>query len=273
MKKWILAFFVFFNILPLCGQDVLSTPKTRYLNLSLNKQYVTTQIIRETEYAMSGSINLFFDVELVPKNDTFKINASIKKVILQSTIANQTRVFDSEKLEDSASEMSVFFKRMLRSPILMDVSASNGEIIALDTSKAIEFMATVQWENFFDDFSSSIFNYISVIEVGRNMLLSKKSEGFSEEINYLLDSTSGGNRFFSITGIRKTNAERQIAGTKVFQEYDFTLSGTIKVDAASHFVFSKKTIYSGRGSILIGDKKNPVTLNQVIESAISFPVD
>ena len=273
MKKWIVAFFVFFNVLPVGGQDLTYSQRPKHINLSLNKQYVITQIIRGTEYAGSGNINLFFDVELLTPKDTFKINACVKKVILQSTIANQTRVFDSEKLADSASEMSVFFKRILRSPILMDVSASKGEIIGLDTSKAVEFLATVQWENFFDDFSSSIFNYISVAEVGRDTLSSKKSEGFSEEINYLLDSTSGGNRFFSITGNRKTNDERQIAGSKVFQEYDFTLTGVIKVDIASHFVLSKKTIYSGKGSMVIGDKKNSVTLNQVIESVISFPVD
>jgi hypothetical protein len=273
MKKSILALFILFIAPPLFGQDLITNSSPKNVHFSLNKKYEISQNIRGSMYVRSGSIFLFFLLHLVPQKDTLIVNASVKKVILQSTIANQTRIFDSQKIEDSTSEMSYFIKRLLESSISMNLSSIDGELISIDTSKAVRFLTLVQWDNFFDDFYSYIFNFTSFKAKGSNILCSKNFEGLSEEINYLLDSSGGTTAYLSFSGNRKTKVEKKIAGSDVLQEYDFSISGTMKVDTATHLVLSKKTNYTGKGSLVMGNKKDPVELNQIIESVISFPVD
>jgi hypothetical protein len=134
--------------------------------------------------------------------------------------------------------MTAYIKKILESPISMEISAINGEVISIDTSKAVRFLTNIPWENFFVDFSSSMFYFTSAKLSGKRAVISKKSEGISEKIHYLLDSAAGGNNYFSFSGDRKTNAKQLIAGTTVLSKSDFTLSGTMAVNTATHLVLS-----------------------------------
>lgn len=273
MKFWIGIFFIFFIVFPTFGQDLLYNTSSRYVDFSLSKQSVIHGEIRGSAYTNSGSIFLFFRIELLSKNDTVTVNASVKKVILESTISNQIRIYSSEKQEGLTSEMTGYIKKILESPISMDISAINGEIISIDTSKAVRFLTNIPWENFFVDFSSSIFYFTSAKLSGKRAVISKKSEGVSEKLHYLLDSAAGGNNYFSFSGDRKTNAKKLIAGTTVLSKSDFTLSGTMAVNTTTHLVLSKKTVYSGKGNYSFQEVKMPFEINEIIESKIDFRLE
>jgi putative Holliday junction resolvase len=205
MKKLMSIFFVVFNVINAFGQNLLHITNSTNVDFSLRRQSVINGEIRGTAYSNSGSIFLFFRVELLSKNDTVTVNASVKKVMLESTISNQTRIYSSEKQEGLTSEMTAYIKKILESPISMDISAINGEVISVDTSKAVRFLTNVKWENFFDDFASSLFNFTTVKAHRKRALISKIKEGISEKIHYLLDSAAGGNNYFSFSGTRKIN--------------------------------------------------------------------
>lgn len=266
-------FFVVIYIIPAFGQYLPQINNPTIVDFSLSKQSVINGKIRESAYTNSGSIFLFFRVELLSKNDTVTVNASVKKVMWESTTSNQTRIYSSENQEGLTSEMTAYIKKILESPISMDVSAINGEVISIDTAKAVRFLTNLPWENFFIDFSSSMFYFTSAKLSGKRAVISKKSEGISEKIYYLLDSAARGNYYFSFSGDRKTNANKLFAGTTVLSKSDFTLSGTMAVDTATHLVLSKKTVYSGKSNYSIREMKMPLEINEIIESKIDFRLE
>jgi len=263
-------FFVVFNVINAFGQNLLHITNPTNVNFSLRKQSVINGEIRGTAYSNSGSIFLFFKVDLVSKNDTVSVNASVKKVVIESTTLNQTRIFSSEKQEGLTSEMTAYIKKILESPISMDISAKNGEVISVDTSKAVRFLTNVKWENFFDDFASSLFNFTTVKAHRKRTLISKTKEGISQKIHYLLDSAAAGKSYFSFSGNRKINDKLVIAGSTVLRQCEFSLLGTLTVDTATHLISSKKTVYSGRGNNIIREKKMPFEIQEVVESKIDF---
>jgi hypothetical protein len=273
MKKLMSIFFVVFNVINTFGQNLLHITNSTNVDFSLRRQSVINGEIRGTAYSNSGSIFLFFRVELVSKSDTVSVNAYVKKVVIESTISNQTRIFSSEKLEGLTSEMTAYIKKILESPISMDISAITGEVISVDTSKAVRFLTNVKWENFFDDFASSLFNFTTVKAHRKRALISKIKEGISEKIHYLLDSAAGGNNYFSFSGNRKINDKLVIAGSTVLRQCEFSLLGTLTVDTATHLISSKKTVYSGRGNNIILEKKMPFEINEIIESKIDFRLE
>lgn len=268
MRKWLGVICILFNALFVVGQDSLYKSDIKRLALTFSKQTQFSEKINASVITTKGSISLFFDIELATKHDTITLNASIKKLSIESTIANKIRMLNSENPEDLSGESGLIIKSILASPVILKVSANNGQLIWFDTSKADRLLTFMPWENFIYDFASSIFTVANISNNQKQLVFSKKSDQISEQIHFLFDSTSAQIKYYSFSGSRTTNAEKMVAGISVIQQIDFNLEGSMQEDSLTRLLLNKKTIYSGKGNLIFGSRKNPIEVKQVIESKI-----
>ncbi|MES2850622.1 MAG: DUF6263 family protein [Bacteroidota bacterium] len=198
------------------------------------------------------------------KESNYKVASTITKLIASANAMGQAMSYDSEKKEDTASELSKALKDKINVPVEMEMN-DEGKVVSAKKDTAAnnkQGMGDMLGSIGADETAITDDLFLLVpknIKVGDTWSDSVITDGLKTYRDYTVKSLQGNDATLTLSGKQVMNKIMENMGMEMTMTMDSKLTGEIVVDTKSSIIKQRSLTADGTGSMDVMGQSVPMT--------------